>query len=191
MPIPCSAERVAQLLRAVDSAKVTTNLWGERWSKLVANTMTTGICGVTGFNLNEIVLDKRARRLQMRLAAEAIRVGHALGFKLVAIRGVEPEQWLAADAGESAALRQVEAHMLEAVKLRPQGGWSSTAQDIAKGRRTEVEFMNGYVAARGADTGVPTPTHATMATLVEQVERGEIIQAPANLALFSTVPIPA
>lgn len=185
------AERVAQLLRAVDSAKVTTNLWGERWSKLTANTMTTGICGVTGLNLNEIVLDQRARRLQIRLAAEAIRVGHALRFNLVAIRGVAPEQWLAADAGDSAALRQVEAHMLEGVRHRPEAGWSSTAQDIAKGRRTEVEFMNAYVAARGAKTGVPAPTHAAMAALVRQVERGETIQAPDNLALFSAVPTPA
>jgi 2-dehydropantoate 2-reductase len=138
------AEQVAQLLRAVDSAKVTTNLWGERWSKLVANTMTTGICGV------QIVTHEPARRLQIRLAAEAIRVGQALGLELVAIRGMSPDKWLAADARDGTVLKEVEGYMLEGARRRPAGGRSSTAQDISKGRRTEIEFMNGYVAARGA-----------------------------------------
>ena len=188
--VTARAEHVAQLLRAVDSAKVTTNLWGERWSKLVANTMSTGTCGVTGLNLTAIVLDQRARRVQIRLAAEAIRVGEALGFKLVAIRGLIPEKWVTA-AGDRATLGEVEGYMLEGARLRPESGCSSTAQDIAKGRRTEVDFMNGYIATRGAETGIATPTHATMAALIRQVERGEIAQTRDNLALFSDPSIPA
>ena len=47
------------------------------------------------------------------------------------------------------------------------------AQDMAKGRRTETDFINGYVAERGAFIGVPAPTHATMNAAVKRVERGE------------------
>ncbi len=184
------AEEVAELLRSVDSAEVTTNLWGERWSKLVANAMTTGTCAISRLNLTGIVLDERARRLQIRLASEAIRIGEALGFELVAIRGMMPERWVAAAAGERAALEEVEAHMLEGVRLRPEDGWSSTAQDIAKGRRTEVDFMNGYIAARAAEVGIAAPAHAKMAALVRQLERGEIVQTPDNLALFSAASTP-
>src|SRR5258705_3309471 len=71
------AQRIAGLLRTVDSARVTTNLWSERWSKLTANTMTTGLSALAGLDLNEVVELQPARRLQIRLAAEAIRVGNA------------------------------------------------------------------------------------------------------------------
>ena len=55
------------------------------------------------------------------------------------------------------------------------------AQDIRKGRRTEIEFMNGYVAERGAYIGVPAPTHARLTDIVKKVERREIDAAPALL----------
>ena len=172
------AERVAGLLRTIDSAKVTTNLWGERWSKLAANTMTTGLCGLSGLDLNEVVEYLPARRLQIRLAAEAIRVGSALGFRLEAIRGMVAEKWLAAAEGNAASVAEVEQCMREGLRRRPEGGRSGTAQDLAKGRRTEVDFMNGYVAAQGAACGAPAPTHAAVAALVRRIDRGEL--APAR-----------
>ena len=167
-------EHIAELLRAVDSAKVTNNLWGERWSKLTANTMTTGLCGAAGLDLNEVVEHAPARRLQIRLAAEAIRIGIALGFRLEAIRGVAADKWLAAAAGDVAILAEVEQQMLEGLLRRPEGGRSGTLQDLAKGRRTEVDFMNGYVAAQGDECGIPAPTHARVAALVRRIERGEL-----------------
>ena len=176
------AEEVARLLRAVDSAKVTDNLWGERWSKLTANTMTTGVCGASGLDLNQIVEHEPARALQIRLAAEAIAVGLALGFRLEPIRGLAPARWIEAANGDPATRRAVEVHMLEGVKRRPEGGRSGTAQDIAKGRRTEVDFMNGYVAARGAEIGIGAPTHAAVAALVRRIESGELAPDPSLLA---------
>ena len=176
--VTARAQRVAELLRAVDSAKVTANLWGERWSKLTANTMTTGISGASGLDLNQVVEYAPARRLQIRLAAEAIRIGTAAGFKLESIRGLAADKWLAAAAGDTATLAEVEQSMMEALRRRPEGGRSGTAQDLAKRRCTEVDFMNGYVAAKGDELGVPAPTHAAVAALVRRVERGEL--APAR-----------
>lgn len=171
------AQRIAEMLRAVDSAKVTANLWGERWSKLTANTMTTGLSGASGLDLNQVIDYEPARRLQIRLAAEAIRIGKAAGFKLESIRGLAAEKWLAAADGDARILAEVEHHMLEGLRLRPEGGRSGTAQDIAKRRRTEVDFMNGYVAAKGDELGIPAPTHAAIAALVRRVERNECVPA--------------
>ena len=139
---------------------------------------------MTGLDLNGVVVDDRARRLQIRLAAEAIKVGRALGFTLVPIKGMAPERWIAADSGEGSVSREVQAQMLDGAQSRPEAGRSSTAQDLAKGRRTEVEFMNGYVAARGVEVGISAPAHAKVAELVRKVESGELAASPANLALI-------
>jgi 2-dehydropantoate 2-reductase len=56
------------------------------------------------------------------------------------------------------------------------------AQDIAKGRRTETDFINGFVAARGQEIGVPAPTHARMNDAVRRVERGEAKPSPELIA---------
>ncbi len=55
------------------------------------------------------------------------------------------------------------------------------AQDIFKGWSTETDFINGYVAAGGLETGVPAPTHAKMNEIVKRVERGELKAAPDNI----------
>ena len=55
------------------------------------------------------------------------------------------------------------------------------AQDILKGRRTEIEFMNGYVAERGTYIGVPAPTHTKLTEIVKKVERKELKPAAALL----------
>jgi 2-dehydropantoate 2-reductase len=178
------AQQIAELLRCVDSAKVTSNLWGERWSKLTANTMTTALSALAGLDLNQVVELQPARRVQIRLAAEAIRVGNALGYKLEAIRGLPAEKWVAAAEGDAAALAEVEQCMLEGLKRRPEGGRSGTAQDLAKRRRTEVDFMNGYVAERGTACGMPAPTHAAIAALVRRIERGELEPARDLLKLL-------
>ncbi len=50
------------------------------------------------------------------------------------------------------------------------GAYSSTAQDMMRGKRTEIDSLNGYIARRGAELGVPTPVHHTLYTLVKLVE---------------------
>jgi 2-dehydropantoate 2-reductase len=48
------------------------------------------------------------------------------------------------------------------------------AQDMKKGRRTEIEFMNGYIAAKGREVGIPTPANLKLVDLVLRVQRGEL-----------------
>jgi 2-dehydropantoate 2-reductase len=55
------------------------------------------------------------------------------------------------------------------------------AQDMAKGRRTEIEFMNGFVAEKGTEAGVSAPTNARLTEVVKQVERGQLPARPENV----------
>jgi len=173
--------QLVELLGQVDSAKATTNLWGERWGKLVANTMTTGVSGVTGMSLMDVVKSASMRPLLVRLAAEAIRVGHAHGYAIEPVRRLEPEIWLDADRGDRAALARVEGAFAVELERMTDAGYSGTAQDLRKGRRTEIDYMNGYVARQGHEIGIPAPTHAALTALVHRMERGELAPHPNSL----------
>jgi len=167
-------QQLVKLLSLVDSAKATTNLWGERWGKLVANTMTTSVSGVTARNLKDVLQDMSIRRLLVKLAAEAIRVGNAHGYTIEPVRRVEPTVWLQADSGDAAALASIDAAFAVELKRMTDDGYSGTAQDLRKGRRTEIDFMNGYVAVQGEAIGIPAPTHAALTALVKKMECGEL-----------------
>lgn len=175
-------EELAALLRAVDSAKVTTNLWGERWSKLVVNSMRNGLSAATGLWGNQRDTLEGPRWVSIRLGSEAVRVGQALGFRLERMLGMEPEVLARAGEGHRDALAEITGVLLEGARQRADDQRPSMAQDIAKGRRTETDYINGYIAARGRETGVPAPTHIKMHDAVRRVERGEAPQSPELIA---------
>ena len=59
-------------------------------------------------------------------------------------------------------------------------GRPSLAQDVIKGRRTEVDFLNGLVVRRGQEVGVPTPVNEQVVELTKRVEAGDIAPSPSH-----------
>ena len=166
-------EEIAALLSLSDGCKMTANLWGERWSKLVANGMQNGMSASTGLIARDILLDDTLRAFTARLGSEAIRVGQALGYTLEKILHMDPEIIAKAGEGDDAARSTFdETRLTEARK--PGGGAHrpSMGQDMMKGRRTEIEFINGLIADKGAELGIPTPANAALTRIVQEVERG-------------------
>lgn len=53
--------------------------------------------------------------------------------------------------------------------------YSSTAQDLARGKKTEIEYLNGYVVRKGAELSIPTPTNLVLLVMVKLIE--EKVQA--------------
>ena len=174
-------QTVVEMLGSVDSAKATTDLQGERWAKLAANSMHNGLAAVTGMGHLQIYSQGAPRLLAIRLGAEAVRVVRRLGLRLHPVRGIPAEDLEAAGYGDRAALERVE-RVIEAgmdrltEALRP-----STAQDAIKGRRTEIDYINGAVCAKAAEVGVPVPCQQAIVELVKRMERGELRPAASNI----------
>jgi 2-dehydropantoate 2-reductase len=176
-------EELVSMFSAIDSSKATTNLWGERWSKLCQNGMHNGVSAATGLPGRECVRNDALRHFSIKLGGEAVRVGQALGYQLVNLGKLVPERLALASEGNRDALVEIEDLMLSREAKNPRGGTQrpSTAQDMRKGRRTEIQFMNGFIAEKGRFVGVPAPAHEKLTDIVTRVERGEIPAAAANL----------
>jgi 2-dehydropantoate 2-reductase len=176
-------EQLAAMIATVDTVKATTNLWGERWSKLVVNGMANGVAAATGMSGNEMNRDEKIRRLSIRLAGEGVRVGQALGYQLEHIRMHQPETLARAAEGDRAALDEIETQIMASLNSNTRSDLArpSMGQDMYKGRRTEIDFINGVIATKGAEVGVPAPTHLRLITAVKEVEHGKRRAAPENL----------
>jgi 2-dehydropantoate 2-reductase len=169
---------LAEMLSVVDGARPTDNLWGERWAKLCQNCMGNPVQAMSGLGSLEIAGSEAGRAITIHLAAESARVGLALGLRVPAIGGAPAEEW--ARAGE----REVyEAFDRKLTPASAQGrNWrASMAQDVLKGRPTEIDSMNGHVVAQGRQGGVPTPVSAAVVEVVREIEAGTRQPAPANI----------
>ena len=160
----------------IDSTKPTTNLFGERWSKLIQNSMRNGVAAVTGLTSGECDSNESPRRFAIRVGGEGVRVADKLGIKLVGLGGMQPEQLAKASEGDPAAMAEIEKIMIARTASNPRAGIQrpSMALDMKKWRRTEIEFMNGYIAAKGKELGIPTPTNLKLVDLVLRVQKGEL-----------------
>src|SRR5439155_3536497 len=117
-------------------AKVTTTLWGERWSKLAVNCMGNGIAGLSELGSAELRLAAGPRRVAIQLGAEAIRVGRAHGHTIEPLTGIDAQRIV--DGAEGRGPAEVEAELAAEAKRRT-GGRPSLLQDVMKRRRTEVD----------------------------------------------------
>jgi len=100
-------------------------------------------------------------------AEDARKVVEALVDEVMAVAraaGVRPPGLEDPSAALAGALK-IAAQMPEA--------FSSTAQDLQRGKRTEIDSLNGYIARRGAALGVPTPVNQALYTLVKLAEGRE------------------
>jgi len=171
---------LADIMSVVDGSQATDNLWGERWSKLCANAMGNPVQAMTGLGSLEIASSEGGRAITIHLAAESARVGLALGYKIPKINGAPAEQW--ADAGRRETYEALD-RMLTPTTASTRNWRASMAQDVAKGRPTEIDYMNGHVIAQGRERGVPTPVSVAVVDVMHEVERGERKPVPQNVEL--------
>jgi 2-dehydropantoate 2-reductase len=175
------ADEICRLVGTADSAKVTSNLWGERWSKLVANAMSNGLAACTGLTGGEMLQSEPIRRFSTRLGSEAIRVGQAHGYQLEEILHLPPETIARAGEGDEAAMRSCDEQRFADGKRTASGQRPSMGQDMQKGRRTEIEFLNGLVVREGEKVGIACGANAALTDIVKRVERGELKADPRHI----------
>jgi 2-dehydropantoate 2-reductase len=165
------------MLSCIDGSHATSNIWGERWSKLTTNSVGNPVGAMTSQGSQVFAQDPRARLIQMHIAKETCQVGLALHVNIAPVSGEEASKW--ANADDRAVFEELEA------KFHPRpaaADWrSSMAQDVVKGRQTEIEYMNGYTVQRGREVSIPTPVSAAIVEVVKQIDAGTLKPDPSNV----------
>ena len=172
-------EKMAGLLSKVGLARTTTNLWGERWAKLATNCMANAPAAITGLTSVELRQDPETSRLSIRLVSEVVNVASALGVSVEPINSIEAHVYAEA-VKDGAKMETVRGTLIEQGKSLGEGR-PSLAQDLMKGRKTEVEHLNGYVIRKAREVGVPTPANEAVYRLTGRLEAGELEPSIENL----------
>ncbi len=146
-----AAERVSEWFEAAGvPCPVAEDIRRGQWLKLILNSMTNGISALTDASYRSLVEFEPTWELALGIGREAVAVARVEGTKLDLDEIVAMGQRIAAGIGEAT---------------------SSTQQDIAAGRATEIDSLNGYVVRRGAELGVETPINRAIWALVKLREQ--------------------
>ena len=86
-------EELVDILMCVDDAKATTNLWGERWSKLTTNSSGNPVGAMTGLGAEGVASMPEARRVQINICKESCQVALAQNYQVEPIKGVSAETY--------------------------------------------------------------------------------------------------
>jgi 2-dehydropantoate 2-reductase len=67
--------------------------------------------------------------------------------------------------------------------IGPGRGANTTLQDHMKGRLSEIDLINGFVAEEGRKRGIPTPANETLVEVTRRIHNGELKPDPSNLGV--------
>ena len=160
--------RLATVLQGSSEVRVSSNIYGQVWSKLLLNSALSGLGAISGLIYADIVRDKQGLALALALWSEGVAVAEASGIGLEEVAGMDPYlPVISATNSEQEAGAAVEELM---VRLGPTR--ASMLQDLDRGVRTEVDVINGGVVTSGALVGIPTPMNEGIVRMVHDCELG-------------------
>jgi 2-dehydropantoate 2-reductase len=160
---------LADALRTVDEARVTENIRGQVWSKLLVNSAFSGLGAVSGLLYREVVADPDGREVVLALWREGYDVGVAQNLQLEEVLDVPAESLVVRDPKD----RERAGEALEVAMQQAGATKASMLQDLERGVKTEVDVINGAVVEKGREYGVETPLNACVVDLMHAMERGE------------------
>jgi 2-dehydropantoate 2-reductase len=153
-PRSARTEKIAALFeRAGVACRITENIDGELWTKLVWNCALNAISALGRARYGQIAASEDARKVVENAVSEILAVAKAAKIQLPGVEDLK--------AGLAGALK---------IATQMSGAISSTGQDLMRGKRTEIDSLNGYIARRGAELGVATPVNQALFALVKLAE---------------------
>lgn len=149
---PAALEAVVSLFtRAGVPCKISANVAAELWTKMIINCSYNAMSALGRAKYHRLIGNEWTRAVMQQIVAEAVAVARGLGVHFADAELVKTTLSI----GETMPLTM-----------------SSTAQDIARGKRTEIDSLNGCIVRKGKELGIATPVNQTLHALVKLLEEG-------------------
>lgn len=167
-------EEIRAILSHVGRTEISDNILGAKWTKLIANSMTTPFSAL-GIPNQQALEVPGMIEFSARVGHESFTVGAALGCRIETLFGLSAEEM--AGSGLDGAI----AVMRQMCKEVGPNGRNHAIHDYIKGRKSEIDMINGLVVREGNRLGIVTPYNAAVVEIDRQIRCGTLIMNPANL----------
>ena len=172
---------VKALSEMMGPVEVDENFIGTRWSKLLINASFSGMSAVLGCTFGEAAGNKASRKYVQALIKECIDVCATAGIKIEPVQGKDIVKLL----DYHGPVKKAVSFFIIPIAIRKHARLkASMLQDLEKGKKTEVDAINGVVCAFGRKVGCPTPVNDKVVEIIHRIEAGELKASFDNLKLF-------
>ncbi len=173
-------EAIREMLSAAAPARITTNIIGELYSKLIVNSCINSLGVIAGVPLGQLLAVKKIRVIFISIMSEAMAVADAM--KLTVPPGGGGKLDYSRFLGNKGWLGELKRHLtIRIIGYKYRRIRSSSLQSLERGRRTEVDFLNGYICQQGKRCNVPTPVNDAIVAMIHEIEKGNRSVSMANL----------
>jgi 2-dehydropantoate 2-reductase len=172
-------EEIASLLRHSGHVEVVEDIEATKWMKLVSNATTLATTAILGLPIAEAAGVPAMREIMLSAGQEALDASVGLGNPILPIFGLTPS-----DVAREEAVVETLLNTLVDGFVLPHST-TTILQDWLKGRRSEVDDINGHVVRTLAALGRPAPVNRAIVELAQAVERGSLQPSPSLLTAFA------
>jgi len=173
-----------KILESMGPVEVEPNFIGVRWSKLLINSAFSGMSAVLGCTFGEAAGNKASRRCIQRIIKECIDVAQKANIRIEPVQGKDISKLL----DYRTKLKEYISFLIIPMAIRKHRLIkASMLQDLEKGKKTEVDEINGVVCSYGETYHCPTPYNDTVVKLIHEIEEGKIQPGFGNLQRFESL----
>ncbi len=162
---------IQDMLEKIVPARISENIMGELYSKLIVNSCINSLGVLTGLHLGQLLAIKKVRHIFLGIMREAMTVADAMKIKVEPGGGGKLDYYeFLASNGRIAELKR---HLfIRVIGFNNRRLKSSSLQSLERGRKTEIDYLNGYICKQARKVGVSTPTNDAVVAMIKEIERG-------------------
>jgi len=178
-------EAVAEALSVIMPVRTTPNIMGHLYSKLIINSCITSLGAICGLYLGKMLGIRKIRNIFIEIIREAVEVSDKMGLQIEVFGGKLDFKKFISGKGFMANLKR---HlMIRLIGFKYRRLKSSSLQSLERGRKTEVDFLNGYIVSNAQQYSVHVPVNSIIVDMIHEIElkRREISIDNFNDSVFS------
>ncbi|MBE7088815.1 MAG: ketopantoate reductase family protein [Clostridiales bacterium] len=172
---------IQSILEKMGKVTVEQNFIGARWAKLCVNSAFSSISAITGLTFGEVAKKLASRKVAQAILNEAFTVATKSGVKVEKIQGHDLKKLL----GYTNPIKKAISFMLIPLAMKKHKNLKSGMLfDLLKGKKCDIDFINGAIVGVAKKCGVKTPVNDAVLAIAHKIEQGELSVSPNNLKLI-------
>lgn len=179
-----NVKKVKDILELMCPVIISDNFIGVRWSKILINSSFSGMSAVLGSTFGEAAENEKSRRVLQGLIKEAIDVAKNANIKIPKVQGMDIVSLLDFNNEEE---KKKSFEIIPMIIKNHANLEASMLQDIRRGRKTEVDYINGAVKDFGEKYNVKTPYNNKVIEIIKEIEKGNKKAEFDNIEEFNNI----
>jgi 2-dehydropantoate 2-reductase len=176
---------ITKILNHWKKTIITDNILGYRWSKLLVNSVIAPMGGLLRLTVGEMLKHPKIGPIMGNLRDECLIIALAHNIALEKVDGMNVENFFYKPSKTDGFIRRLQGNLMSkiiiTVSSRRHGKiYPSLLVDLERGRKTEIDYLNGYVKSKGKEKKIPTPINDFLVKAIHEIEKGKRSIGMAN-----------